>query len=605
MGSIGIYTILIDLRRIRWRRLCLRLLPGVIAIVVVFQGCVPNGFITETDKIPYLLTSELNSPATFNPVMSLDPHAMLGLIYEGLITENGETGELEPGIAESWIISDDQQQIIFNLRSDVRWSDGEPLTADDVVFSFNKIYFNENIPNGEQDVFRIGQAGKFPQVSKISANQVKFISPEPFAPLLRYAGKVKLLPKHALENTVNTTDENSQPEFLLAWGTDTPPEQLITNGPYRLLRFQPEERIILERNPYYWRKDDRGNTQPYIERIAISIVGSTDNALIQFRSGGLDMINLPSSFFSLMKREEKKGNFTIYNGGPAPATHLLTFNLNQATREGKPVVDPIKSRWFNTLEFRQAIAHAIDRSTMINNIFQGLGTPHDSPIYKQSPYYLSPEEGLPTYNYDLDRARQLLKQAGFRYNSQGKLEDADGNPVRFTLLTSSDNQIRVQIGVQIKRDLAKIGITVDLQQLEFNTFITKVLKTLDWDAQIMHFVGGGVEPDSGRRIWSIDGSLHTFNQNVFYGAPLKGRVIPDWEQKISDLYIQGSQELNEQKRREIYAQAQILAQEYLPFIYLVNPLSFSAIRNDVKNVRFSGLSWRLWNVYELQLERSS
>jgi peptide/nickel transport system substrate-binding protein len=367
--------------------------------------------------------------------MSLDPHAMLGLIYEGLITENGETGELEPGIAESWRISDDQQQIIFNLRSDVRWSDGEPLTADDVVFSFNKIYFNDDIPNGEQDVFRIGQAGGFPQVRKMSANQVKFISPEPFAPLLRYAGKVKLLPKHALEDTVNRTDEKGLPEFLLAWGTDTPPEQLITNGPYRLLRFQPEERIILERNPYYWRKDDRGNTQPYIERIAISIVGSTDNALIQFRSGGLDMINLPSSFFSLMKREEKKGNFTIYNGGPAPATHLLTFNLNQATREGKPLVDPIKSRWFNTLEFRQAIAHAIDRSTMINNIFQGLGTPHDSPIYKQSPYYLSPEEGLPTYNYDLDRARQLLKQGGFRYNTQGQLEDADGNPVRFTLLT--------------------------------------------------------------------------------------------------------------------------------------------------------------------------
>jgi peptide/nickel transport system substrate-binding protein len=98
--------------------------------------------------------------------MSLDPHAMLGLIYEGLITENGETGELEPGIAESWRISDDQQQIIFNLRSDVRWSDGEPLTADDVVFSFNKIYFNDDIPNGEQDVFRIGQAGGFPKSAK-------------------------------------------------------------------------------------------------------------------------------------------------------------------------------------------------------------------------------------------------------------------------------------------------------------------------------------------------------------------------------------------------------------------------------------------------------
>jgi peptide/nickel transport system substrate-binding protein len=135
--------------------------------------------------------------------------------------------------------------------------------------------------------------------------------------------------------------------------------------------------------------------------------------------------------------------------------------------------------------------------------------------------------------------------------------------------------------------------------------MTKLLNTLDWDAHILYFIGGNIEPDSTRNIWSVDGTLHTFNQNTFYGDPLKGRIIQDWEQKISDLYIQGSQELNDDKRREIYAQAQILAQENLPFIHLVNPLSFSAIRNDIKNIRFSGLSWRLWNVYELKIARSS
>jgi peptide/nickel transport system substrate-binding protein len=586
---------------IGWRRL----LVGIMAMVVAIQGCNSTWFTTEVTKIPRLVTSERNDPETFNPVISPDPHAVLGLLYEGMITQNGETGELEPGIAESWEISEDRQHILFNLRPNVRWSDGEPLTADDVVFSFNKIYFNENIPNSVGDILRIGQEGRFPQVRKVSDNQVEFITPEPFAPLLRYVGDINLLPRHALEDAVNTTNREGKPKFLSVWGTDTPPGEIITNGPYRLLNFQPGERIILERNPYYWRKDAKGKAQPYIERIAIPIVGSTDNALIQFRTGGLDMVNITPDFFALMKREEKRGNFTVYNGGPAPVTHFITFNLNQATRNGKPVVDPIKSRWFNTLEFRQAIAYAIDRNTTINNIFQGLGTPHDSPIYKQSPYYISAKEGLPVYNYDPARARQLLRQGGFKYNSQGKLEDADGNLVRFSLITSSDNSIRTQIGVQIKRDLANIGITVDFQLLTFNTLMTKLLHTLDWDAHILYFVGGSVEPDSTRNVWSVDGTLHTFNQNTFYGTPLEGRIIQDWEHKISNLYIQGSQELNEDKRREIYAHAQILAQEYLPFIHLVNPLSFSAIRNDVKNIRFSGLSWRLWNVYELKIERSS
>lgn len=92
---------------------------------------------------------------------------------------------------------------------------------------------------------------------------------------------------------------------------------------YRLLSFQPGERIILERNPYYWRKDNQGKTQPYIERIVIPIVGSTDNALMQFRAGGLDMVNITPDFFALMKREEKRGNFTVYNGGQQQLPILL------------------------------------------------------------------------------------------------------------------------------------------------------------------------------------------------------------------------------------------------------------------------------------------
>ena len=136
--------------------------------------------------------------------------------------------------------------------------------------------------------------------------------------------------------------------------------------------------------------------------------------------------------------------------GPATGTSFVFFNLNKGKRNGKPLVDPIKSKWFNNKEFRQAVAYAIDRQTMINNTFQGLGQTQNSPISVQSPYYLPPEKGLKVYDYNLDKARELLKKAGFKYNSQGQLLDSEGNRVRFTLLTNSGNKIREAMGAQIK-----------------------------------------------------------------------------------------------------------------------------------------------------------
>ena len=585
----------------RWRSLLGVVLMGALAIAL--QGCNPTQFATEAAQIPRLVSSDLGDPKTFNTVMSQEANATLGLIYEGLIGQNGLTGELEPGLAESWEISDDQRRIVFTLRPDLQWSDGEPLTVDDVVFSFNEVYFNEKIPSGERDILRVGSQGLFPAVTKVGDRQVEFVAPEAFAPLLRYAGVISLLPKHALEASIQQTDEQGNPRFISLWGTETPPEEIISNGPYRLAAYQPGERIILERNPYYWRKGDDGAAQPYIERFVLQIVESPDTAMMQFRSGGLDVLSVPANYFALIKREEERGNFTIYNGGPALSTTFLSFNLNQASRAGQPLVDPIKSRWFNTLEFRQAIAHAIDRPSMINSIYQGLGAPQDSPIYKQSPYYLSPEAGLPVYDYDPDRAKDLLEQGGFRYTSQGRLQDAEGNPIRFTLITNAGNKIREAMGAQIKQDLDRIGITVDFQPIAFNTLVAKLADSLDWEAHILGFVGGGVEPDSARNIWSVDGTLHAFNQTGSAGETLEGRQVADWEQRIADLYVAGSQELDEDKRRVIYAETQTLAQEYLPFIHLVNPLSLSAVRNDIQDVQFSSLGGSLWNVYELKIER--
>lgn len=584
--------------RFRWLAIALSIL-----LLLPLSACDTNRFKTSAARVPRIILSSLSDPKTFNSVLSNDAgsNEVLGYMYSSLLDTNGVTGELEPGLAESWQVSADQKRITYKLRAGLKWSDGAPLTVEDIIFYYNEILFNPKIPSSSSDIFRVGSQGLFPTVKQVGDRQVEFASPEPFAPLLRFAGGA-FLPKHALEEAVRSTDASGKPRFLSTWGTDADPAQIIGNGPYRIKRYLPGQRVLLERNPHYWRKDAQGNALPYIEQIVVQVIESSDASLAEFRSGGLDVEGVTPDYFALLKQEERRGNFTIYNGGPVFSSSFLVFNLNQGRLQGKPVVDPIKSRWFNSLEFRQAIAHALDRPTMINNIYQGLGELQNSPIYIQSPYYLPPERGLPVYEYDVTQTKQLFQSAGFQYSPRGELLDAEGNRVRFTLNTNSGNKIREALGSQIQRDLAAVGIQVDFQPLAFNTLLERMDGNQAWEAILLGLQGAGIEPDGGRNVWSPDGHLHLFNQKPQVGQEqMEGRQVADWEQAIADLYIQGGQELNDDKRKVIYAEAQKLIQAHVPLIFLVNPLSLSAVRNSIEGVEYSALGGALWNIEQLRI----
>lgn len=581
------------------RRWFLVLLAFVVAIAL--SSCNPTNFRTAAAQVPQLIDSTLGDPKTFNYALSQELPNVFSYIYEGLIGENGK-GEIEPTLAESWEIAEDKKRIVFTLREGLKWSDGEPLTVDDVVFTYNDIYFNEKIPTDIRDILRIGKDRLLPSVRKLDERRVEFTVPEPFAPFLRYTG-LAILPAHALRESVNTKDSGGNPNFLSMWGTNTDPKQIVGNGLYKLESYTPSQRVIFRRNPYYWRKDAQGNPQPYIERIVWQIVENTDTSLIQFRSGGLDTLSITPEYFSLLKQEEKRGKFRIYTGEPELSTTFLVFNLNKAKNSNnQPLVDPIKSRWFNKLEFRQAVAHAIDRQRMLNNLYRGLGEPQNSPIYKQSPYYLSPEQGLKVYDYDPQKAKELLKKAGFKYNAKGQLFDADGNRVRFTMLTNAGNKLREAIGAQIRQDLSQVGMQVDFNAINFNTLVEQVYGRRQWDSYIGKIGGGGVEPNGGANTWTTTGGLHTFNLASQPGEPpLIGWKAADWEKKIEELYIQGASELDENKRRAIYVESQRITQENLPFIYLVNPLTMEAVRDRVQGIRYTALGGPFWNLYELKV----
>jgi peptide/nickel transport system substrate-binding protein len=571
----------------------------ILAIAIGISSCqqIITSSVLATNN--QLVSAILSDPKTFNPALSNESPNIFGYVGEGLITEDGK-GKIQPALAESWLVSPDSKSITFTLKPNLKWSDGAPLTIDDVSFTFNEVYFNEEIPTDTRDILKIGKDRKLPTVKKVGDNQVEFTTPEPFAPFLRTLG-ISILPAHKLRSTITQKDSKGKPLFLSTWGINTNPSELVSNGAFMLATYTPGERLVFKKNPYYWRKDTQGRQQPYIEKIVWQIVESTDTSLVQFRSGGLDSYGVSPDFFSLLKKEEQKGDYKIYNGGPSTGTTFMSFNLNQGERDGKPLVDPIKSRWFNNVKFRQAIAYGINRQRMINNIYRGLGAPQDSPISVPSPYYFSREQGLPFYNYNPQKAKELFTAAGFKYNEQNKLTDDRGNLVRFTLITNSGNKIREALGTQIKQDLALIGIEVDFTPIAFSLLIDRIDNSLQWDSLLIGFTGG-IEPNDGANFWSVDGGSHLFNLKPQAGKPqIANREIADWEKKIDELYIQAAQELNEEKRRKIYIETQKITQENLPCIYLVNALSFSAIKNRVKGIDYSPIGGPFWNLPELTI----
>jgi len=577
---------------IAWRSFCLLL---VAVLCVALSGCNPSVLKTTATPTPQIVRSVLSDPKTFNYVLNQESPNIFGLTYEGLVSQNPITGEFEPALAESWEAED--LKIVFTLRDGLQWSDGEPLTVDDVIFSYNDLFLNEDIPTNVRDSLRIGQSQEFPTVKKLDNRRVEFTIPEPFAPFLG-AAELAILPAHSLRQSVESKDSEGKPKFISQWGVDTPPEQIIVNGPYKLKSYSTNQRVIFERNPYYWRKDSQGNSQPYIQEIVWEIVEKQDTSILQFRSGGLDAIAVSPDSFSLLKREEERGEFTIYNGGPAYGTGFIFFNLNTGKRAGKPLVKEEKSRWFNNVKFRQAVAYGIDRQRMINNIYRGLGKPQNSPISVQSPFY---DDSLKGYNYNPEKAKTLLREAGFQYDRQNQLEDDRGNRVRFTLMTNSGNQVREGMAAQIAQDLGKIGIKVDLDPIAFGVLVDKLSNSLEWECCLLGLTGGN-EPNDGANVWFPNGNLHMFNQKPQPGKkPLEGRKVADWEKKIAQLYIQAARELDVEKRKAIYAETQQIVEEYVPFIYLVNPLSLTAVRDRIQEIQYSALLGPFWNIYELQL----
>ena len=533
-----------------------------------------------------LVLATTSDPKSFNDIIAKETSTTLvtELIFEGLTTTNALTTKVEPNLARSWDISEDGLTWTFHLREDVRWNDEKPFTADDVVFTFNDLIYNPDIPSSARDIFTVDD--KTFAVEKVDDHTVRFVLPVKFAPFLRGMGQA-ILPKHKFEKAV------AQGRFNFTWGIDTDPKEIVGTGPFKLARYDPGQRLVFERNPYYWKRSAQGDSLPYLEKIIYLIVQSTDVGLLKFMEGTLDGYALRGMDYPMIKPLEKKGSFTVYDLGPDMGSQFLFFNQNlgKNPNTGDYFVAPHKLAWFTNREFRLAVAHAIDKQKIIEIVNNNLGYPQSSAMGPAAGFFYNPD--VPQYEYDLDKAREILKAAGFEdRDGDGFIEDPQGNRMEFSLYTNAGSTDRVDIAAIIRQDLDRLGMKVNFRALEFNTLVSQLTSSFQWEAVILGLTGG-IEPHFGKNVWMSSGQLH-----MWY--PMQENPATGWEKRIDEIFTQGVQELDENKRKVLYDEYQRIVAEELPVIYTVLSARLYAVRDKFGNLKptnYGGVFHNLEEIY--------
>ncbi|MDE2843968.1 MAG: ABC transporter substrate-binding protein [Chloroflexota bacterium] len=536
-----------------------------------------------------LTLATISDPLTFNLALANDLPSVnvLSHLFEGLTQTSWLTDRVEPSLAESWERSDDGLTWTFRLRRDVRWHDGTPFTAHDVDFTFNGIIYNSGFRANARDTFtfRFQDEGtgawveKRMAVTALDDHTVQFVLPTPFAPFLRSMA-TPIYPKHILEPRVNDGT------FAETWAIDADPATVVGTGPFTIGSYRPRQQLVLHRNPDYWLKDASGNSLPYLNRIVHIVVANSEAALELFRAGETDVHAVSGREFARLAALQQEENFTIHRRGPGFGTTFLTFNMNpgQDPETGEPYVAPEKRNWFRNRQFRQAVAHVIDKETIIDEVQHGQGYPQWSSISPAAGDFHNPD--VRRYEYDVDRAREMLDEIGWvDTDGDGIREDDAGNPIEFTLMTARGSTGFQKVGAIIHRGLSDVGIGATYQFLEFSPLVHSLTASYDWDAVIIGF-SGGPDPFDGIALWHSSANLHLWHPNQMQPAT-------DWEAEIDDLYVTASQEPDHATRVQHYHRAQELAAENVPLIYTTLGERLTAVRNTFGNT--TATLYGLWD----------
>ncbi len=534
------------------------------------------------------------SPKTFNPLFALDTasDSIVRLLFASLVNLDWAAQQPGPGLAESWSVAADQKTWTFKLRQGLRWSDGEPLTADDVVFTWNEIMYNPEFNRVTFDLFRIG--GKEFAVSKVDEFTVRVVTPEGFAPFVEFFGGVPIMPKHVLEAAVGAK------VFPAAYGVNSKPNRIVGCGPYRLKEFRLGQFTLLERNPEYWVADRQGRRLPYFNEVMFAIQGDSGDEATPFLSGKSDVCEVvrPQNY-AQFTQAAAGGKFQIVELGVGAERDFLWFNQNTGTNAmGKPIVNPTRLKWFRNKKFRQAVSCAIDRDRLVREVYGGRAQPALGFISTENQKWNNPD--IPHYGFDLARARALLAEMGIQdRHGGGVMEDADGNPIEILFYSNTGNPLREKAAALIQEDLKKLGVRLIYVPIAYQALVERINVTFDYECALMGLGGGGGDPASHMNVLRSSEELHQW-------FPLQKTPSTDWEARIDALLSAQMRTLDFAQRKKDFDEVQVILAEELPMIYTVAPFAAAAIRSDVANLRPAVLSpyYLTWNLEELYFKKN-
>ena len=535
--------------------------------------------------------AELGDPKTFDPITANEASSMdiYRMLFWTLLNLDSPTQDLKPGLACAWTNSPDGKTWTITLRKNLRWSDGEPLTADDVVFTCNDVIFNPKIDNVTRDSFMIN--GQPFVAKKIDDLTFQIVTPEVYAPFLTtFAASVQILPRHVLAKAV------ADGTFTSAYGINSDPASVIGSGPYRLKEYKAAQYTRLERNPYFCEVDKKGQRLPYFDDVIYTVVPNMNAMSLRFLSGESDADdNIYAYEYEHFKTEEQKGKFKLLEPGIATEMSFFWFNQNTNVnaKTGQPNFYTKKLKWFRSTKFRQAVSYAIDREAILKSVDSGRGIPaygFETPGNKK---WFNPN--IPTFPHNLDKAKSLLKEIGIEQrNGEEFATDADGNKIVFVLNSNTGNETRAKVAVLIANDLQNLGFKVTFQPIEFNTLITKIDNTYDYECVLLGLYETGTDPSLGMNVVKSSGYTHQW-------FPRQTAPSTDWEARLDDLMDAQNRTLDLAERKKDYDEVQAILAEQQPMIFTRTPMYYAAIRADVGNVRPTPLSiYRAtWNLEEL------
>lgn len=533
------------MKKFRWQLLIIFLTGIVVGILLLSQqpDAAP-GETTEPVKGGFYTEALVGSLQRLNPMLDFGNPAdrdIDRLIYSRLITFD-ERGSAVGDLASGWGVSRDGTVYNFELKPDITWHDGEPLTADDVLFTTELLRNGGDYVPSDLQEFWSGI-----EVVKLSPNSLQFKLPEPFSPFLDYLS-FGILPGHILSG--KTMDEIKDMDFNI---------QPVGSGPYKFERLIVEEDQIsgLVLSAY----DGYYGTAPFIEQLIFRYYPDSAAALQAYRAGQVQGISHISQ--DALPAALAEPNLAVYTGR-LPELSMVLFNLKND-----------ETSFFQDANLRRALYMGINRQYIVDRIFAGQAILADGPIFPGTWAFY---DATPRVELDVETAKTLLDEAGFPVNPENTTErvSSDGMTLKFTLL-HPDTDLHRQVAEAIQQDWAGLGVAVTLEAVSYDVLVMERLANREYQAALVDLnLAQYPDPDP-----------YPFWDSI---QAKGGQNYSQWDDKIASEYLEEARiTVDVGERARLYRNFQVIFTDELPSLPLYYPVYNYGVDRQIQGVRMGPL----------------